>query len=147
MLLAGGCVPYSRGGGGEDTATDTEPPEMDVMDAGDTGSEIRDAGDIAELDAADTSRARITTDASKVECGGPGFATCQGDLRCYRPGQGSDICEKRMCTVDPGCPDKCLRRCLKRCFVDGTCDNPEEECVAGNAEGARVCVPGDTDAG
>jgi hypothetical protein len=144
MLLAAGCLPDDSGGGGEDAVTDTEPPEMDAMDAGDTGPEIRDAGDTAELDATDTSKARITTDASKVDCGG---APCEGHRRCYRPGQGSDLCDRRMCNVDPGCPDKCLRRCLKRCFVDGTCDNPEEECVAGNAEGARVCVPGGTDAG
>jgi hypothetical protein len=104
--------------------------------------DVQDAGeDVNVQDAFEDSvgKERISTDAPKVDCGPSG--PCPGTTRCFRPGNGDPECSD--CEAGIGCPSKCLRNCLRRCFEDGTCDEPNETCVDGNAEGARVCLPSD----
>jgi len=141
LLFAGACSSAANDGSSTDARADTG-----VVDSGGTedggvdgtgdSDAARDTGVPDTNDAADTTKERITTDAAKVDCH---RAPCSGTTRCYRPGNDDPECER--CSVGQFCPDKCIRWCLKRCFVDGTCDNPDEECVDGNAEGARVCLP------
>lgn len=108
-----------------------------AVSAGCGDSNGNGGADVGTDASGDVTKERITTDAGKVSCGPAG--PCSGSRRCYRPGNGDPECEN--CSGGPSCPEKCSRLCLKRCFVDGTCDNPDEECVDGNAEGARVCLP------
>jgi len=140
LLLTGACSSPPDDGSSTDAAMDTGV--VDTSGAEETGVDGTGDADVgretggSDTTDADTTKARITTDAAKVDCG---RTPCPGTERCYRPGNDDPECER--CSIGQNCPDKCIRWCLKRCFVDGTCDNPDEKCVDGNAEGARVCLP------